>query len=290
MGSRTSRLVVASHRSRPEGRGDRPLHVGGEAGGHDALERTSLFGWRVPRRWCSGSGRPRAPARHRVQTCKLGGDPRFEENLVDVVSLYLDPPENALDHSQPSPPIKPGPARTMTHDHKAQRHHKSVRRVGCGERVGDRGRPLLPSHCHVDFLTVPANDRPAGPETATDSRDPRQRRHPQPPQRQCLAGRAHAVRTALHPDLQQLAEHGRNPFSQLTDEALRRENVHSVPDLIDATKAYLAAHNEKLSRSVGPPQLSRSATKGDAAESPRDAVANEEQDAPRGLRLARPRR
>jgi Homeodomain-like domain len=33
---------------------------------------------------------------HRVQTFKLSNDPRFEEKLVDVVGLYLNPPENAI--------------------------------------------------------------------------------------------------------------------------------------------------------------------------------------------------
>lgn len=55
--------------------------------------------------------------------------PDFETKLVDVVGLYLDPPERAvvfsfgektqiqaLDRTQPSVPLKPGRARTMTHD------------------------------------------------------------------------------------------------------------------------------------------------------------------------------
>jgi len=67
----------------------------------------------------------------RVETFKLSNDPRFEEKLVDVVGLYLDPPERAvvfsfdektqcqaLDRTQPSLPLKPGRAKTMTHDYK----------------------------------------------------------------------------------------------------------------------------------------------------------------------------
>ena len=55
----------------------------------------------------------------RVDTFKLSNDPRFEEKLVDVVGLYLDPPERAvvfsfdektqcqaLDRTQPSLPMK----------------------------------------------------------------------------------------------------------------------------------------------------------------------------------------
>ena len=59
----------------------------------------------------------------RVDTFKLSNDPRFEAKLVDVVGLYLDPPERAvvfsfdektqvqaLDRTQPSLPMKPGRA------------------------------------------------------------------------------------------------------------------------------------------------------------------------------------
>lgn len=67
----------------------------------------------------------------RVETFKLSNDPAFEEKLVDVVGLYLNPPERAvvfsfdektqcqaLDRTQPSLPLKPGRGRTMTHDYK----------------------------------------------------------------------------------------------------------------------------------------------------------------------------
>jgi transposase len=66
-----------------------------------------------------------------VKTFKLSNDPRFEEKLVDVVGLYMNPPERAvvlsfdektqcqaLDRTQPSLPLRPGRAGTMTHDYK----------------------------------------------------------------------------------------------------------------------------------------------------------------------------
>jgi transposase len=67
----------------------------------------------------------------KVDTFKISNDPRFEEKLVDVVGLYLDPPTRAavfcydektqcqaLDRTQPSLPMKPGRGQTMTHDYK----------------------------------------------------------------------------------------------------------------------------------------------------------------------------
>ena len=67
----------------------------------------------------------------RVETFKLSQDPRFEEKLVDVVGVYMNPPERAvvfsfdektqcqaLDRTQPSLPMKKGRGKTMTHDYK----------------------------------------------------------------------------------------------------------------------------------------------------------------------------
>ena len=80
----------------------------------------------VARIWKARNLRP-----WRVETFKLSTDPNFETKLVDVVGLYMDPPERAvvfsfdektqcqaLDRTQPSLPIKPGRAKTMTHDYK----------------------------------------------------------------------------------------------------------------------------------------------------------------------------
>src|SRR3954452_14446306 len=67
----------------------------------------------------------------KVETFKVSTDPDFEAKLVDVVGLYLAPPARAavfsfdektqcqaLDRTQPSLPLKPGRAGTMTHDYK----------------------------------------------------------------------------------------------------------------------------------------------------------------------------
>ena len=80
----------------------------------------------VARIWRARNLRP-----WRVDTFKLSNDPAFEAKLVDVVGLYLNPPERAvvlsfdektqcqaLDRTQPSLPLKTGRARTMTHDYK----------------------------------------------------------------------------------------------------------------------------------------------------------------------------
>src|ERR1035441_3664202 len=83
----------------------------------------------VQRIWSARAIKP-----HQVKTFKLSNDPRFEEKLVDVVGLYMNPPNRAvvfsfdektqcqaLDRTQPSLPMVPGRAGTITHDYKRNR-------------------------------------------------------------------------------------------------------------------------------------------------------------------------
>ncbi len=68
---------------------------------------------------------------HRVTTFKVSNDPHFTDKLIDIVGLYLDPPERAvvlcmdeksqiqaLDRTQATLPMTKGRAGTMTHDYK----------------------------------------------------------------------------------------------------------------------------------------------------------------------------
>jgi transposase len=99
----------------------------------------------------------------KVETFKVSNDPRFEEKLVDVVGLYLNPPARAvvfsydektqcqaLDRTQPSLPMKPGRAGTMTHDYK--RHGTidlfAAMNLATGEVLTDTGK----GHAGADVL------------------------------------------------------------------------------------------------------------------------------------------
>ena len=148
-----------------------------------------------------------------VETFKLSTDPQFEEKLVDVVGLYMNPPENAivlcmdeksqiqaLDRTQPSLPMKPGRAGTMTHDYK--RNGTTTLFAALDVLTGSVIGQCLPRHRHVEFfkfLRTIDREVPKRPQRAPD---PRQLRHPQSPQRQGMACQAPPVRAALHPDLQ----------------------------------------------------------------------------------------
>jgi hypothetical protein len=67
---------------------------------------------------------------HRQETFKLSRDLQFVPKLLDVVGVYLQPPQNAivlcvdeksqiqaLDRTQPGLPLKPGRCGTWTHDY-----------------------------------------------------------------------------------------------------------------------------------------------------------------------------
>lgn len=110
----------------------------------------------------------------KVETFKVSNDPRFEEKLVDVVGLYVNPPARAvvfsfdektqcqaLDRTQPSLPMKSGRAGTMTHDYK--RHGTidlfAAMNVATGEvltelRKGHTGADVLRFFKSID-ATVP---------------------------------------------------------------------------------------------------------------------------------------
>src|SRR5579864_7396664 len=80
----------------------------------------------VNRVWMANGLKP-----HLSRTFKLSNDKRFIEKVIDVVGLYLNPPEHALvlcvdeksqiqalDRTQPGLPLKRGRSQTMTHDYK----------------------------------------------------------------------------------------------------------------------------------------------------------------------------
>jgi transposase len=109
---------------------------------------------------------------HLTRTFKLSNDPKFAEKVVDVVGLYLDPPDNAvvlsvdeksqiqaLDRTQPGLPLKKGRAGTMTHDYKRNgtttlfaalvaAKAKSVTELELGAVIGE----CMPRHRAKEFL------------------------------------------------------------------------------------------------------------------------------------------
>ena len=100
---------------------------------------------------------------HRMDVFKLSNDPLFKEKIIDIVGLYLHPPENAivlcvdekssiqaLDRTQPSLPMKPGRAGTMTHDYK--RHGTSTLFAALDVATGKVISQSSKRHRHQEFM------------------------------------------------------------------------------------------------------------------------------------------
>ncbi len=98
-----------------------------------------------------------------VDTFKVSTDPAFEEKLVDVVGLYLNPPERAVvlcvdeksqiqarQRTQPSLPLKKGRGHTMTHDYK--RHGTTTLFAALNVATGNVINHCFPRHRNNEFL------------------------------------------------------------------------------------------------------------------------------------------
>src|ERR1019366_1087462 len=203
----------------------------------------------VQRIWSARGLRP-----HRVDTFKLSTDPRFEEKLVDVVGLYLNPPEHAivlgmdeksqiqaLDRTQPSLPIKPGRAGTMTHDYKPNGTTTLFAALDVLTRsvIGQ----CLPRHRHVEFLTFLATiDRQVPKDLQIHLILDNYATHKHPNVQAWLAKHP---RFQLHftPTSSSWLNQIEILFGKLTAKAIHRGEFGSVPDLIEAIDTYLAATN-----------------------------------------------
>lgn len=118
----------------------------------------------VSHNYIAGVWREHGLQPHRQGTFKLSTDPNFEAKVMDVVGLYLDPPEGAvvlsfdektqvqaLDRTQPLLPIAFGKTEKRTHDY--VRHGTTnlfaALNVGTGEVIGE----CYPRRRTGEFLT-----------------------------------------------------------------------------------------------------------------------------------------
>jgi transposase len=205
----------------------------------------------VQRVWSARGLKP-----HRVETFKVSNDPLFEEKLVDVVGLYLDPPDNAvvlcmdekssvqaLDRTQPSLPMVPGRAQTMTHDYK--RHGTTTLFAALDVLTGHVIGSCMPQHRHEEFLKfLKTIDREVPKGLAVHMILDNYATHKHADLRAWLETHP---RFQLHftPTSSSWLNLVERWFRELTDKAIRRGVFHSVPDLIAKIEEYLKAHNAK---------------------------------------------
>ncbi len=204
----------------------------------------------VQRVWVARGLKP-----HLVKTFKLSNDKRFEEKLIDVVGLYLSPPEKAvvlcmdeksqiqaLDRTQPSLPMKRGRAETMTHDYKRNGTTTlfAALNVLTGVVIGE----CLRRHRHEEFLKFLRKiDRevPKGLAIHMILDNYATHKHPNVVAWLEKHPRFHLHFTPTSSSWLNLVERW---FRELTDKAIRRGVFGSVPDLIRAIEHYLDANND----------------------------------------------
>jgi transposase len=192
---------------------------------------------------------------HRVETFKLSNDPKFEDKLVDVVGLYLNPPEKAivlcadekssvqaLDRTQASLPMVKGRGETMTHDYK--RHGTTTLFAALDVLTGMIISQCQSRHRHQEWLKfLKTIDRQVPKDLQIHLILDNYATHKHEEVRTWLDKhpRFHLHFTPTSSSWLNLVERW---FRELTDKALRRGVFHSVPDLVASIEEYIDAHND----------------------------------------------
>jgi transposase len=192
----------------------------------------------------------------RVATFKISNDPLFEEKLVDVVGVYLNPPTRAavfsfdektqcqaLDRTQPSLPMVRGRAATMTHDYKRNGTVDlfAALNVGTGEvltelRKGHAGADVLRFFKQIDTAVPRDLDVHVILDNLSAHKTP-----------QISKWLAHKDRRRWHLHFTPTSSSWLNLverwFKELTDKRLRRGAFSSVAELAEAITTWVEHWN-----------------------------------------------
>jgi transposase len=205
---------------------------------------------RVSRVWRANGLKP-----HLTRTFKVSNDRLFVEKLVDVVGLYLNPPEKALvlcadeksqiqalDRTQPGLPLKKGRCGTMTHDdvRNGTTTLFAALNVAEGKLIGR----CMPRHRHqewIKFLKLIDAETPADLDLHLIVDNYATHKHPKVQAWLKRHPRFHMHFTPTSSSWLNLVERW---FREITDKRIRRGVFHSVKQLIAAIDAYIKDHNE----------------------------------------------
>ena len=192
----------------------------------------------------------------KLERFKLSNDPHFEDKLVDVVGLYLNPPERAvvfsfdektqvqaLDRTQPSLPLKRGRGATMTHDYKRNGTTDlfAALNIGTGEVIYDTKK----RHTAADVLSffklidlhVPKTSRSMSCSTISRPTAPRRSSG-------SLTRSEHVGTCTSRPSSSSWLNLVEQWFSALTERRLRRGVFTSVADLVEAIELWAEHWND----------------------------------------------
>src|ERR1700682_1421455 len=192
---------------------------------------------------------------HRVRSFKLSNDKNFVKKLVDVVGLYLNPPEHAivlcadeksqiqaLDRTQPGLPIKKGRCGTMTHDYK--RYGTTTLFAALDMLEGRVISECMPRHRHqewIRFLDKIDRETPAGFDLHLIADNYATHKHPKVQRWLARHTRFHMHFIPTSSSWLNMVERF---FRELTTKRIRRGSFTSVTELTAAISDYIDQHNE----------------------------------------------
>jgi transposase len=192
---------------------------------------------------------------HLTRTFKLSKDKRFAEKLVDVVGLYVNPPENAivfscdeksqmqaLDRTQPGLPMKKGRCGTMTHDYK--RNGTTTLFAALNTLDGSILETCMPRHRHqewIRFLNLIKRNTPSDKEIYIICDNYATHKHAKVKSWMKRNKRFHVHFTPTSASWLNMVERF---FRDISERRLRHGVFRSVDELVEAVTDYVAHHNE----------------------------------------------
>jgi transposase len=203
----------------------------------------------VQRIWAAHDLKP-----HLVKRFKLSNDKHFVDKVVDVVGLYLTPPDKALvlsvdeksqiqalDRTQPGLPMKKGRAGTMTHDYK--RHGTTTLFAALDVATGQVIGQCMKRHRHQEwlrFLRTIDRNTPKALDLHLVADNYATHKHPT-----VKAWLAKHPRFHMHftPTSASWLNQVERFFGLITQDRIRRGVFKSVSELEAAIQDYLDHHN-----------------------------------------------
>jgi len=205
----------------------------------------------VQRVWAGAGLKP-----HLVRTFKVSNDPNFAAKVVDVVGLYINPPERALvlcvdeksqiqalDRTQPGLPMKKGRAQTMTHDYK--RNGTTTLFAALDVKTGQVIGECLPRHRANEFIRFlnkidTAVDKALDLHLVVDNYSTHKTKQVQNWLKRYTRFKLHFI-----PILSSWLNLVERFFALITADAIRRGVFTSVAELEATIADYLTNHNAK---------------------------------------------
>jgi transposase len=204
----------------------------------------------VQRVWKANGLKP-----HLSRAFKVSNDPKFADKLIDIVGLYLNPPDKALvlcadeksqiqalDRTQVGLPINKGRCGTMTHDYKRNGTTTLFAAIDLaqGKLIGQ----CMSRHRHqewIKFLDLIDAQTPAELDLHVIADNYATHKHPKVQRWLKRHPRFHMHFTPTSSSWLNLIERW---FRDLTEKRIRRGSFGDVPELVRAIMDYIDGHNK----------------------------------------------